>query len=87
MAVGVATDDLADHVSQISVRVDAVKFAGFDQRRQDRPMLSAAIRACDNAFFRFKAIGRIERSTMLESNFDAPVVDEAPVNPSQRERA
>jgi hypothetical protein len=37
--------DFGDDVGEIVVRIGAIKFAGLDQRRDDCPMLSAAIRA------------------------------------------
>jgi hypothetical protein len=42
-AIGMAVDDLADHVGEIGVRVDAVEFAGLNQRSDDRPMFAAAV--------------------------------------------
>ncbi len=41
MAVG----DLGEHVGEVRVRIDAAELAGFDQRRDDRPVLAAAVRA------------------------------------------
>lgn len=40
-----AVNDFGDDVGQISVRLDAVEFAGFDQRCDDSPMLTSAVGA------------------------------------------
>ena len=36
-AIRMAVEDLADHIDQVGVRIDAVEFAGLDQRSNDRP--------------------------------------------------
>jgi len=58
-------------------RRDAAQFACFDQRGDHGPILSAVIRSGESAFLRLRAIGRIDRSTVLESIFDPAVVEEA----------
>jgi hypothetical protein len=40
-----ATDDPGEHVGEISLRVDAIHFAGCDQQGQDCPMFGAAVGA------------------------------------------
>jgi hypothetical protein len=42
---GVSFDEAGEDVGEVSFGVDAVEFAGLDERGQDRPMLAAAIRA------------------------------------------
>jgi hypothetical protein len=37
-------DDLGDDVGEIGVRFDTAQLAGFDQRRDDSPVLTATIR-------------------------------------------
>jgi hypothetical protein len=44
-------DDLCEHVSQIGVRIDAIHFAGFDERRDNGPMITAAIRSGEEKIF------------------------------------
>jgi hypothetical protein len=39
-----AVDDPSDDVSEVSLWADADKLAGLDQRRDDRPVLAAAVR-------------------------------------------
>ena len=36
-------DDLGQHIAQISLGIDAVHLASFDERGDDRPMLAAAV--------------------------------------------
>jgi hypothetical protein len=40
-------DDLCEHVAQIGLRIDAVHFASFDERGNDRPMLAATVGASE----------------------------------------
>ena len=44
---GVSIDHAREHVVQVSVRLDAIEFAGFDQRTDDCPAFAAAIAACE----------------------------------------
>lgn len=44
-AVGTAIDYLDDDVAEVAERIYAIELAGFDQRRDGRPMFAAAIRA------------------------------------------
>ena len=39
-----AVDDLGEDVGEVGVRVDAAELTGLDQRRDDRPVLAAAVR-------------------------------------------
>src|SRR4029434_7750125 len=69
-AVGVSVDDPRDDVGQVALRIDTVEMAGFDQRGDDSPVLGATAPPSEpakRAFWRPSAIGRIERSTTLES--------------------
>ena len=36
-------DDFGDDVGEVGVRLDGVELAGFDQRRDDRPVLGPAV--------------------------------------------
>jgi hypothetical protein len=74
LAVGMAVDDLGDDVGEIGVGFDIAQLAGFDQRGDDK------------AFFRLRAIGRMVRSTILESISMRPSSRKR-VKPSQRESA
>ena len=44
-------DDLGEHVAQVSLRIDGVHLAGFDERGDDRPMLAAAVGASEEMIF------------------------------------
>ena len=46
-----AIDDPGEDVGEISLRVDAIHFAGCDQRSQDCPMFCAAIGAGEQMIF------------------------------------
>jgi hypothetical protein len=40
---GVTIDHPREHIGEVSVGFDAVEFAGFDQRTDDRPTVAAAV--------------------------------------------
>jgi hypothetical protein len=48
IAVGMAVDDLGEHVGEVGVWVDAPRFAALDQRR---PVFSAAVGTDEEGFF------------------------------------
>ena len=66
-AHGMAIDDPGEHVGKISFRIDATHFVGSDQRGQDCPMFSTAVGAGEPMILRPSAMGRMVRSTALES--------------------
>ena len=85
-AIRMAVDDLADHIDQVGVRIDAVEFAGLDQRSNDRPVFAAAVGTgeervlpvqCDWADTTFDDIG---------IDLDATVIDEAGGTSPARQR-
>src|ERR1700722_1576768 len=85
-AIRMAVDDLADHIDQVGVRIDAVEFAGLDQRSNDRPVFAAAVGTgeervlpvqCDWADATFDDIG---------IDLDATVIDEAGETSPARQR-
>ena len=47
MAVEMTVDDPCDDVGEIGEGLDATELACFDERGDDRPMLAASIRACE----------------------------------------
>ena len=68
LALRVASDNAGDDVGEVSLWIDAVELAGLDERSDDGPVLAAAVGAGEErAFLRFRAIGRMARSTTLES--------------------
>jgi hypothetical protein len=44
---GVSIDHAREHVGEVSVGFDAVEFAGFDQRTDDRPTVATPVTACE----------------------------------------
>ena len=46
-----AVDDLRENVCHVCLGIDAIDFAGFDERRDDRPVLAAAVRAGEERIF------------------------------------
>jgi hypothetical protein len=82
--VGMAVDDLRDGRREIGAGIDIVEFAGLDQRNEHGPMFGATIGAPHSAFLRLSAIGRIARSTTLESISMRPSSTKRQ-SPSQRE--
>jgi hypothetical protein len=68
LAREMAVDDFGENVSHVSLRIDAIEFAGLDERRDDRPVLAAAVRAGKESVLSVEcAMGRIPRSMTLES--------------------
>ena len=43
LAVEMAVDDLCEDIGHPGIRIDAVQFAGLDERNDDRPVFSAAV--------------------------------------------
>jgi hypothetical protein len=44
---GMSLDHAREYVVQVSVGLDTIEFAGFDQRTDDCPTISAAVAACE----------------------------------------
>src|SRR3954464_9203742 len=66
-AVWPVIDELGQHVSQVGMRIDAMQFAGLDQRGEHGPVFCPFVRTSKSAFFLLRATGRMLRSTVLES--------------------
>jgi hypothetical protein len=75
-----AVDDLAEHVGEMGVWIDAAELTILDQRGDDCPVLGSS------AFLRLGAIGWIDLSTVLESISILPSSRKR-VRPSQRDSA
>jgi len=43
----VADDEPSEHIGEIRLRIDAIEFAGFDERSEDGSVLAAAIRTSE----------------------------------------
>jgi len=78
LALFVAVDDGGERVCQPGVGIDAVHFAGLDQRGDDGPVFGTSIMAREEGVFRFKAMGRMVRSTVLLSISMQPSVRKRP---------
>lgn len=84
LAVGVAVDDPGEDIGEIAERFDIVEFAGFDQRGDDCPVFSTAVRACEE---RVLAVERDRTDRAFDGvaiDLDAAVVKEARGLPSAR---
>ena len=60
-------DELGECVGQPGMRFHVVEFAGLDERGDDGPVGTAFVGAGEERILRFRAIGRIDRSTVLVS--------------------
>src|SRR6185436_17983229 len=79
-------DDLCEHVAQIGLRIDAVHFASFDERGNDRPMLAATVGASEEMVL---AAERDRTDRTLDDigvDVDAAVIKEAGKTIPARER-
>ena len=72
-----ALDDGGERGGQPRVRVDAAHFAGLDERGDDGPVFGSGVVPCEQGVVRFKAMGRMVRSTVLVSISTRPSVKEA----------
>ena len=70
-------DDLGEHVAQVSLRIDGVHLAGFDERGDDRPMLAAAVGASEEMIFAPERDRPDCARDDIGVDFDAAVVEEA----------
>jgi hypothetical protein len=69
----VAVDGAGEHVGEIGLGLDVVEFAGLDEGGEDGPVLAAPPSEPANAaFLRLRAMGRMARSTVLQSRSMRP---------------
>lgn len=62
-----AVYDLGERVGETDVRIDVVELTGFDQRGDNSLVFPHPSEPAKSAFPRLRAMGLIERSTVLES--------------------
>lgn len=79
-------DDLGEHVGHVCERINPIELARFDERGEDRPVLGAAVRACE------ERVLPIERSGVDRTLDNVGVISMRPssrkrIRPSQRDRA
>jgi hypothetical protein len=86
MSGEVAVDDGSEHVGDVGLRIDAAQLAGLDQECDHSQFSPPPSEPAKRAFLRLRVIGRIERSTVLESISIRPSSRKR-VGPSQCERA
>lgn len=67
-----ARDEARDDVGEVGVRVDDVELRGFDERGDRRPGSPPPSEPARRAFFQFRAIVRLGRSTMFASILRRP---------------
>src|SRR5262245_339769 len=72
----VPVDHSSEHIAQISEWLDAVQFAGLDQRAQDRPTRAAAIAAGEQMILPPKCNGADRAFHRIGIEFHAPIVQE-----------
>src|ERR1700704_2263709 len=70
-------DDLCQHIAQISLRIDAVHFASFDERGNDRPVLAAAVGTGEEMVFAPECNGADGALDHIGVDLDAAVVEES----------
>ena len=83
---GMPVDHAREHIAQVGVGFDAVEFAGFDQRTDDRPPVTATVASGKEMVLppeRHRADRAFDR---IGIEFNAAVMQER-VRPSQRESA
>src|SRR5215213_1422463 len=77
-----AVHQACQQVSEVSLRIGAIEFAGLDQRCQARPVFSTFVTAREQTIFLDNETGRIARSILLLSISIRPSSRNRP-NPSQ----
>src|SRR5438132_14434495 len=72
-----ACDNLGEYVAQIGLRIDAVHLAGFDERGDDRPVVTTAIGAGEEVVLAAKCDRTDRTLDDIGVDLDAAVVEEA----------
>ena len=76
-AFEVAIDEPGEHVVEVTVRVDAVQLAAFDQRGEDGPVFGAFVGAGEQSVLAIEGQGSDGSLDRVGIEFDAAVVQEA----------
>jgi len=69
-------DDPADDVRQVVLGIDGVELAGFDQRRDDRPVLATAVGAGEECVLSVQGNRPDGSLDDVAIDLDPPVIDE-----------
>ena len=83
---GISFDHAREHVVEISVRLDAVQFAGFDQRADDCPSIAATIAPGKEMVLAAERHGADSTLYWIGVELDAAIVEEAGQTFPPRER-
>ena len=67
-------DELGEHVSEVGLRLDAMQFAGFDERSNAGPVLRTLIVACEERVFTIEHDGTDASFDDVGIELDAAVV-------------
>jgi predicted P-loop ATPase len=70
-------DHAREHVVQVSVGFDAVEFAGFNQRTDDRPTFTTAVTACKQVVLATERQGTDSTLDRVGVEFNAAIMQEA----------
>ena len=70
-------DELGEHVGEVGLRIDAVEFAGFDERGDAGPVLGALIVTGEERIFAIEDNGTDSALDDIGVELDAAVVEEA----------
>ena len=85
-AIRIAVDELANRIGQVGVRIDAVKFAGLDQRSDDCPMLAAAVGCGEERVLSAQRDGADAAFAHIGIDLNATVVGDASETSPARQR-
>jgi len=73
----VIVGDLGDDVGEVELRIDITEFAGLDEGRDDRPMLTAAIGAGEQRILPVQCYRPDATLDDIGVDVDTTIIDEA----------
>src|SRR3954463_2924361 len=76
-SVGPVVDEPGQHIGQVSMRIDAVQFAGLDQRGEHGPVFCSFIRTGEECVFSVESNRAHAALDGIGVDLDAAVVEEA----------
>src|SRR3954469_1723156 len=76
-AVGPVIDKLGQHVSQVGMRIDAMQFAGLDQRGEHGPVFCPFVRTSEECVFSVESNWAPAALDSIGVDLDAAIVEEA----------
>src|SRR3954464_10568025 len=74
--VGPVVDELGQHVGQVSMRIDAMQFAGLDQRGEHGPVFCPFVAASEQSIFSVESNRAHASLDGIGVDLDAAVVEE-----------